>query len=82
MATSSTHGAAPSVYPKLGYDPVRDFAPVSLITTTPFVLAVHPSLPVKTISDLIALARRKAGQLNYGSFANSSVNHLRPNCST
>jgi len=76
MATSSTHGVAPSVYPNLGYDAVRDFAPVTLIATTPFVLAVHPSLPVKSVSDLIALAKRQPGKLNYGSAGNGSGNHL------
>ncbi len=76
MATSSTHGVAPSVYPNLGYDAVRDFVPVTLIATTPFVLAVHPSLPVKSVSDLIALAKRQPGKLNYGSAGNGSGNHL------
>lgn len=76
MATSSTHGVAPSVYPKLGYDPVRDFTAVTLIATTPFVLAVNPSLPVKSVSDLIALAKRNPGKLNYGSAGNGSGNHL------
>ncbi len=50
MATSSTHGVAPSLYPKLGYDPVRDFAPVTLVATTPFVLVVHPALPMEQMS--------------------------------
>ena len=76
MATSSTHGVAPSLYPRLGYDPVRDFAPVTLVATTPFVLVVHPALPVKTVGDLIALAKRQPGKLNYGSAGNGSSNHL------
>ena len=76
MATSSTHGVAPSLYTKLGYDPVRDFAAVTLVATTPFVLVVHPSLPVKTAGDLIALAKRQPGKLNYASAGNGSSNHL------
>ena len=76
VATSSTHGVAPSLYPKLGYDPVVDFAAVTLVATTPFVLVVHPALPVKTVPELIALAKRQPGKLNYGSAGNGSSNHL------
>ena len=76
IATSSTHGVAPSLYPKLGYDPVADFAPVTLVATTPFVLVVHPALPVKSVPELIALAKRQPGRLNYGSAGNGSSNHL------
>jgi len=76
MATSSTHGVAPSLYPKLGYDPVADFGPVTLVATTPFVLVVHPALPIKTVPELIALAKRQPGKLNYGSAGNGSSNHL------
>lgn len=76
MATSSTHGVAPSLYPKLGYDPIADFSPVTLVATTPFVLVVHPALPVKTVAELIALAKRQPGKLNYGSAGNGSSNHL------
>ena len=76
IATSSTHGVAPSLYTKLAYDPITDFAPVTLVATTPFVLVVHPALPVKTVPELIALARRQPGRLNYGSAGNGSSNHL------
>ena len=76
VATSSTHGVAPSLYPKLGYDPVKDFAPVTLVATTPFVLVVHPALPVRSIKELIALAKAQPGKLNYGSAGNGSSNHL------
>ena len=57
----------PSLYRKLPYDPVKDFAPVSLVATSPFLLVTNPSLPVKTVHDLIALARSKPGQLNFAS---------------
>ena len=57
----------PSLYRKLPYDALRDFAPVSLIATSPFLLVTHPSLPVKTVRDLITLAKAKPGQFNFAS---------------
>ena len=76
IATSSTHGIAPSVYRGLGYDPVRDFAPVTLLATTPFLLAVHPSVQANNLAELIALAKSKPSKLNYGSAGNGSGNQL------
>ncbi|MBC7779872.1 MAG: tripartite tricarboxylate transporter substrate binding protein [Proteobacteria bacterium] len=67
---------SPSLFPKLGYDPLRDLAPISLIATGPNVLVVHPSLPVKNVKDLIALARQQPGQMNYASVGPGSVQHL------
>jgi tripartite-type tricarboxylate transporter receptor subunit TctC len=58
------------------YDPVKDFAAISLIASTPNVLVVQPSLPVKTVADLIKLAREKPGQLNYGSGGSGTMTHL------
>ncbi|HEV7800311.1 MAG TPA: tripartite tricarboxylate transporter substrate binding protein [Burkholderiales bacterium] len=66
----------PSLYAKLPYDAARDFAPVSLATVMPFLLVVHPSLPVRNVKELIALAKSKPGQLNYGSPGNGSTTHL------
>jgi tripartite-type tricarboxylate transporter receptor subunit TctC len=65
-----------SLQPKLPYDPVADFAPVSLVAATPNILVVHPSLPVKTVKELIALARARPGQLNYPSAGVGSSSHL------
>ena len=65
-----------SLYAKLGYDPVRDFEPVSLVASTPNILVVHPTLAVKTVSDLIALAKAKPGTLNYPSAGLGSSSHL------
>ena len=61
---------------KLPYDPVRDFSPVSLIGGSPNLLVVHPSLPVRAIKDLVALARAKPGAINYASAGNGSPGHL------
>ena len=61
---------------KVPYDPIRDFAPIILCTISPFTLVVHPSLPVQSVKDLIALARAKPGSLNFGSGGNGSVAHF------
>ncbi len=66
----------PAVYKKLPYDPVRDFAPVTLVAAAPYVMVVPPSLPVKTAKDFIMLAAAKPGQLNYASLGNGSAGHL------
>jgi tripartite-type tricarboxylate transporter receptor subunit TctC len=56
MATNSTHSANPALYAKLPYDAVRDFAPIALTIGTPYLLTIHPSLPVTTVKQLIAFA--------------------------
>ena len=66
----------PNLQAKMPYDTLRDFAPISLVTISPFVLTVHPALPVKTLKEFIALAKARPGQLNYGSGGNGSVAHL------
>jgi tripartite-type tricarboxylate transporter receptor subunit TctC len=76
IANISTHGVNPALYRKLPYDPIKDFAPVSLVSTTPNILVVHPSLPVKSIKDLVGLARARPGQLNYSSAGAGSSQHL------
>ena len=76
LGTASTHGTNPLVYTKLGYDPVRDFAPVALITSAPLLLVAHNAVPVKTAADLIALAKTKPGELSFGSYGTGSSNHL------
>ena len=65
-----------SLYAKLPYDAARDFAPVSLVTVMPFLLVTHPALPVKSVKELIALAKARPGQLNYGSPGTGSTTHL------
>ncbi len=76
MANNSTHGSNPAVYKKLPYDAIRDFSPIILIASTPYVLTAHPSLPVKTVKELVALAKKRPGDLNYGSAGNGSTHHL------
>jgi len=61
---------------KLPYDPVRDFAPITLIASSPNLLVVHPSLPVRSIKDLVTLAKTKPGAINYASSGNGSPGHL------
>jgi tripartite-type tricarboxylate transporter receptor subunit TctC len=76
LGTGSTHGTNASVYSKLTYDPVRDFVPMVLVSSLPFLLVVPPSLPAKSVSELITLARSKPGGLSFGSFGTGSINHL------
>ena len=76
MGTNSTHGSNPALYAKLPYDPIKDFAPITLTVGTPYVLTVHPSLPVTTLKELIAFAKSRPGQLNYASAGNGSTHHL------
>jgi len=76
LGTGSTHGTNSSVYAKLSYDPVRDFVPVVLVSTSPLLLVVRLSLPAKNVSELIALARSKPGELSFGSYGTGSINHL------
>jgi tripartite-type tricarboxylate transporter receptor subunit TctC len=65
-----------SLFKKLGFDPVKDFSPISLVAVTPNILVVHPSLPVKTVRDLLALAKAKPGTLNFPSAGVGSSSHL------
>ena len=65
-----------SLYKKLGYDPLRDFAPITLAATGANVLVVHPSVPAHTLKDFIALAKARPGQLNYASSGNGTTPHL------
>ena len=67
---------ANSLYKRLGYDPQRDLAPVTLVSTPPGLLVVHPSLPAKSVKELIALARSSRGKLNYASSGSGTWNHL------
>jgi len=76
LATTAPNSTAPSLYAKLAYDPMKDFAPVSLIAQTFYVLSVNPSVPAKSIQDLVKLAKARPGQLNFSSPGNGTPNHL------
>jgi len=71
-----THAVNVSLFSKLPYDPIRDFAPVSLIMEAEGLLVVHPSVPAKTVKELIALARSRPGQLSYASAGHGTAAHL------
>ena len=66
----------PSLHKKLPYDSIKDFAPVSIIASLPNMLVVHPSLPVKSVSDLVRLAKSKPGELSYSSGGIGTSLHL------
>jgi tripartite-type tricarboxylate transporter receptor subunit TctC len=73
---SIAQSISPAIYSKLGFDPVRDFAHVTLVATLPSLLVVHPALGVNTVQELIALAKAKPGQLNYASGGSGTSSHL------
>ena len=66
----------PHLYPKVGYDPLQSFAPIALLATIPNIIVVHPSVPAKTLRELLQLARTSPGKLAYGSGGVGSANHL------
>ncbi len=76
MGHVGTFGVNPTLYPKLSYDAIRDFAPVTVLATVPNGMAVHPSLPVKTARDFIALAKARPNELLYASGGSGSASHL------
>ena len=76
MGQLANLSAAPSIYKSLPYDPVKDVAPVTQLVSTPLVLVSHPSLPVKNVKELVALAKVKPDGLTYGSAGNGTLAHL------
>src|SRR5471032_1504483 len=76
LATFASHAQNASLYTKLGYDTVKDFAPITLIATVPNILVVNPALPVKTVKELIALAKKHPGEILYASIGNGTPSHL------
>ena len=73
---SSSHSVNPSLMKKLPYDLITDLAPITQATTQPYALVVHPSVPAKSVKELIALAKSKPGMLNYGSSGTGGLSHL------
>ena len=76
MGAVSTHAINVTLYSKLPYDPINDFAPITLVTSVPNVLVLHPSVPAHNVTELIALAKAKPGQLNFASGSTGSAGHL------
>ena len=76
LVTPAPFTINPSLLNKLPYDALNDFAPITLINTTPLVMVVHPGVPAKTVKELIALAKAKPGKLNFGSSGTGGSNHL------
>ncbi len=76
MITVSSHAIAPSVYKSMPYDPIVDFAMVSLTANTPYIITVNPSVPARSLRELIALAKAKPGALNFGSSGTGTTPHL------
>lgn len=72
----TSHVTNPSLQPKLPYDTLNDFAPVTMVAVVPSVLLVHPSLPVRSVKELIVFAKRRPGELNYGSAGSGTATHL------
>ncbi|MGE5526651.1 MAG: tripartite tricarboxylate transporter substrate binding protein, partial [Rhodospirillaceae bacterium] len=76
LFVSASFAIHPSLYRKLPYDPAKDFTPVSLASSSPYLLALHPSVPVRSVRDLIAFAKSQPGKLNYASAGAGSTLHL------
>ena len=76
LASISTHGINPSLYRKLPYEPVRDFEPITAMAQVPNTLIVSPSLPVKSVADLVRLAKSKPGEISFSSGGNGTSHHL------
>lgn len=76
MATVTTLSINPTIMPNLKYDPVKDFAPIAVVASTPFFLGTNIDLPVTSVQELIKMAKQKPGKLNYGSSGNGTSSHL------
>ena len=76
MASAATLCITPALYPKIPYNALKDFAPVSTVAAVSYVVVVHPALPAKSLQEFIALAKSRPGQLRYGSAGSGSVTHL------
>lgn len=76
LGNVSTLAIAPSLYPNLNYDPVKDFQPITLVGKSPLVFAINPALPAKNLPELIALAAKEPGKLTFGSSGAGSITHL------
>ena len=76
LLADASHSSNPFVYRKAAYDPIKDFAPISLVATTPVMWCVHPSVPARSVKEMIALARKEPNKLSFGSGGVGSLGHL------
>ncbi len=76
LGSTGTLSTAPPLYPRLGYDPLKDFATTSLVTNVPLVLEMHPSIPARSVKEFIALAKSRPGKITMGSPGAGTTNHL------
>jgi tripartite-type tricarboxylate transporter receptor subunit TctC len=76
LLVATNHAIVSSLYAKLSFDPIADFAPVALVSTAPTILVVHPSLPVKSVPEFVEFVKARPGQLSYGSSGNGASPHL------
>ena len=76
LFVATSYGTTPALYPKLGFDPVKSLAPVVLIATSGLALVVHPQLPVKSVKEFVAFAKRRPGEMHYSSPGNGGPQHL------
>jgi tripartite-type tricarboxylate transporter receptor subunit TctC len=76
MGTTSTHVIAPSIYPNVKYDPVKDFTPITLVASTPYLLVVHPGVQAKSLKEFVALVKSQPGKLNYASAGAGTTTQL------
>jgi len=76
LNTIATHGIGPHLYPNLGYDPVKDFAPIILLTKLPLVMTIDAAVPARSVADVIALARARPGALAFASSGSGGAPHL------
>jgi tripartite-type tricarboxylate transporter receptor subunit TctC len=76
MGTTSTHVIAPAAYPKLKYDPIKDFAPITLVASTPYLLVLNPGVKASSLKEFVALVKSQPGKLNYASAGTGSTTHL------
>jgi len=76
MGTTTTHAISVAAYAKLRYDPIKNFAPIALVASAPYLLVVHPKIPARSLKEFIAYAKSQPGKLNYGSAGQATTTHL------
>jgi tripartite-type tricarboxylate transporter receptor subunit TctC len=76
MGTTSTHVIAPAIFPTVKYDPIKDFEPITLVASTPYLLVLHPGVKAKSLKDFIALVKSQPGKLNYASAGSGTTTQI------